>query len=221
MTCATTKSLFSSYLDGALTGTEMRELAQHLESCASCHRNYMLLRQSHRMLTSLGRQHAPADLALKLRVAISRQAARSRHSRFEGVRVRLENALNAFMVPATAGLASAVVVFGLLMGFIGPLQAVPAADVPLLLYTEPELQSSAFGTAIGPINADSLVIEAYVDSHGRIQNYRILSDPGESPELLPQVKNMLIFTTFRPATSLGRPTPGRALLSFSRISVKG
>jgi hypothetical protein len=35
------------------------------------------------------------------------------------------------------------------------------------------------------------------------------------------VKNMLIFTTFRPAMSMGRPTPGRAVLSFSKISVKG
>jgi hypothetical protein len=29
------------------------------------------------------------------------------------------------------------------------------------------------------------------------------------------------FTTFRPATSMGRPTTGRAVLSFSRVSVKG
>jgi hypothetical protein len=32
---------------------------------------------------------------------------------------------------------------------------------------------------------------------------------------------MLIFTTFRPATNLGRPTAGRAVLSFSKISVRG
>jgi len=38
---------------------------------------------------------------------------------------------------------------------------------------------------------------------------------------VPQVKNMLIFTTFRPATAMGRPTPGRAVLSFSKISVRG
>jgi hypothetical protein len=31
----------------------------------------------------------------------------------------------------------------------------------------------------------------------------------------------LIFTTFRPATNLGRPTAGRAVLSFSKISVRG
>jgi hypothetical protein len=49
----------------------------------------------------------------------------------------------------------------------------------------------------------------------------VLSNPDAANELPSQVKNMLIFTTFRPATSMGRPTSGRAVLSFSRVSVKG
>jgi hypothetical protein len=32
---------------------------------------------------------------------------------------------------------------------------------------------------------------------------------------------MLIFTTFRPAMNLGRPTPGRVVLSFSGVDVRG
>jgi hypothetical protein len=69
------------------------------------------------------------------------------------------------------------------------------------------------------------VIEAYIDSTGRVQDYRILSDPDDSTLLAPQVKSMLIdfmtFTTFRPALSMGKPTSGRAVLSFSKISVRG
>jgi hypothetical protein len=133
----------------------------------------------------------------------------------------VENALNAFMVPATAGLATAVVIFGFLMGFVAlPLQA-GSADVPLMLNTAPQLQASAFGTALDSITDDSLVIEAYVDSNGRVQDYRVLSNPDATKDLPSQVKNMLIFTTFRPAMSMGRPTSGKAVLSFSRISVKG
>jgi hypothetical protein len=124
------------------------------------------------------------------------------------------------MVPATAGLATAVVIFGFLMGFLAlPLQA--GRDVPLMLNTAPQLQASAFGTALDSISDDSLVIEAYVDKNGRVQDYRVLSNPDATKELPSQVKNMLIFTTFRPAMSMGRPTSGRAVLSFSRISVKG
>jgi hypothetical protein len=92
---------------------------------------------------SLGPKKAPADLALKLRLAISREAAQARRPRFEGALVRLENALNAFMVPATAGLVSAVLFFGLLLGFFAlpaELQA-SSGDVPLMLYTGPQLRA--------------------------------------------------------------------------------
>jgi len=221
MKCAQAKSLFSPYLDGAVTGAQMHALGQHLESCASCNREYSLLQQSQQLLARVGRKKAPTDLQLKLRLAISREVAQKRTPYFQGAMIRLENLLQAFMVPATAGLIAAIAIFGLVMGLTTmPLQAAND-DVPLMLYTAPQLQQAAFGTTIDSINDDSLVIEAYVDSNGRIQDYRILSDSKASGDLLPQVKNMLIFTTFRPATAMGRPTSGRAVLSFSKISVHG
>jgi len=223
MKCGEVRSLFSPYLDGAVTGIQMHALSQHLEICSRCNREYLLLRRSQQLLTGLGRRKAPADLALKLRVAISQEVAQAKRPPFQGVVLRMENAINAFMVPVTAGLVSAVVIFGIVMGVFAlpePLQG-NNDDVPLMLYTAPELQQSAFGTTLNSINADSLVIEATVDASGRIQDYRIISDPKDSQDLVPQVKNMLIFTTFRPATAMGRPTPGRAVLSFSKISVRG
>jgi hypothetical protein len=84
------------------------------------------------------------------------------------------------------------------------------------------LQPSSLGMTVNTIvDDDSLVIEAYVDANGRVQDYRILSDSESSQQVLPEVKRMLIFTTFRPALSMGRPTPSRAVLSFAKISVKG
>jgi hypothetical protein len=217
------KELLSPYLDGAVTGTEMQGVQEHLESCAPCMREYTLLRQTQQLLTGMGRAPEPADLGLKLRLAISRAAAETRRPRYEGLRVRVENTLKAFMVPATAGLACALLIFGLVTAILampGEVQA-NSQDVPLVLNTGPELQESVFGTTLSSMNTDSLVIEAYVDKNGRVQDYKILSDPGESQELLPQVKRMLIFTTFRPAMSMGRPISSRAVLSFSRISVRG
>ncbi len=222
MKCAEIKELFSPYLDGQVSGTEMRVLTRHVEQCAGCAREFAAMQRTQQLLASLGRKKAPADLALKLRVAISREAAQTRRP-YEGVLVRLENTLNAFMVPATAGLVRAVLFFGLLLGFF----ALPAelrassGDVPLMLYTGPQLERSAFGTSLGSMGDEALVIEAYVDANGRVQDYRILSQPDEAQAVLPQLKNLLIFTTFHPALSMGRPTTGTAVLSFSKISVKG
>ena len=223
MKCTEAMELLSPYLDGAVTGTEMQGLQRHLDGCAACMREYRLLRQTQQLLMNVGRVQVPRDLGLKLRLAISREAAEGRRPRYEGLRLRLENIVNAFMVPATAGLVCAVLIFGLVTAILampGEVQA-NTQDVPLVLNTGPVLQESVFGTNLSSINADSLVIEAYVDKNGRVQDYKILSDPGESQELLPQVKRMLIFTTFRPAMSMGRAIPSRAVLSFSRISVQG
>ena len=221
--CNITQGLLSAYLDGVVTGAQMQAVRQHLDACPGCAREYLLLRKTQQLLTNSGRPVPPADLGLKLRLAISREAAQTRRPRYEGLRLRLENTLHAFMVPATAGLACAILIFGLvatILAIPGQLQANNQEDVPLVLNTGPELQQSAFGT-MSSINAESLVIEAYVDSYGRVEDYKILSDPGDSQELLPQVKRMLIFTTFRPAMSMGHPISSRAVLSFSRISVRG
>lgn len=224
MKCADVRGLLSPYLDGAVTGVEMQGLHTHLDGCAACLREYRSLRQTQQLLMNVGRAQEPVDLSLKLRLAISREAAETRRPRYEGWRMRVENTLNAFMVPATAGLVCALLIFGLVTAILampGEVQANNNQDVPLVLNTGPELQQSVFGTTLSAMNTDSLVIEAYVDRNGRVQDYKILSDPGESQELLPQVKRMLIFTTFRPAMSMGRPISSRAVLSFSRISVQG
>jgi hypothetical protein len=210
----------SAYLDGAITGKQMYVLDQHFQDCSACAAEYQLMRRTQAIMNGIGRAKAPDDLSLKIRVAISREAARVRQPFWSGFLLRLENGLRSFMVPATAGVFATIIVFGLLMGFITPVRA-NSNDVPLRLGNDPELQSTGFGVSMGEINEDSLVIEAYVDATGRVQDYRILSDPDRLKDLPHQVKNMLIFTTFRPATWMGSPRPGTAILSFSKISVKG
>lgn len=221
MNCSEARILFSPYLDGVLTGTQMQSLSRHLEGCEPCTENYVSLRRTQQLLGNIGRRRAPADLALKLRVAISGEVARSKRPLLGGAWIRVENALNGFMVPVTAGLVAAVTVFGILMGsFALPLQA-SNSDIPININTAPQLKQAAFGNTLDSVHEGSLVIVAYVDSNGRVQDYRVVSDTDQAAQLLPEVKNMLIFTTFRPATSMGIPTSGRAVLSFSKISVKG
>jgi hypothetical protein len=196
-----------------------------MQECNGCAREYEEIQRTLQLIVALNKAKtkAPADLPLRLRLAISRESKQARRRRFEGAMVRLSNALNAFMVPATAGVVSAVLTFGLLLGFFAlPAQLrASSSDVPLMLYTGPQLQQSVFGTSLGSMGDDSVVIEAYVGANGRVEDYRILSQSEDAKAALPQVKNLLIFTTFRPALSMGVPTAGRAVISFSKISVKG
>jgi len=221
MTCSEAKPQFSSYMDHSMSGKQMRNITEHLDSCRACRSEFTLLCNTQKLVSGLGRRQPPSDLALKLRVMISQELAQSRRKPFEGLLVRLENAFNAFMVPATAGIVSAIIIFGLLIGVLYPTQISQSNDVPTLLYTPPELSLSPFGLEMSGINADSLVVEAYVDANGRVQDYRILSAPEDQKDIVPELNKMLIFTTFRPATAFGKPTSGRAVLSFAKVNVRG
>ena len=43
--CPQAKQLFSLYLDGAVTGTEMLALQDHFAQCPTCHGEYQALRR--------------------------------------------------------------------------------------------------------------------------------------------------------------------------------
>src|SRR5271168_2423234 len=101
--CPAIRKLFSPYLDGRVSGVEMQALTRHLAECSGCAQEYAATRRTQQLLSAVGPNKAPVDLALKLRLAISREAAQARRPRYEGFLVRLQNKLNAFMVPATAG----------------------------------------------------------------------------------------------------------------------
>ena len=221
MKCSVVRRLMSSYVDGAVTRSQLAEMYAHFRSCEECSSHHASLQKVQGLVSSLGRKVAPPDLALRLRVAMSREMASSRRSRWERLRVQWDNAFNAVMVPATAGVVTTLIVFGLLISMIYPGQMRPANDVPTMLYTPAELEFAPFEFSMGGNNADSLIVEAYVGPDGRVQDYRILSAPEEAQAILPQLKNMLIFTTFHPATAFGRPTASRVVLSFSKVQVKG
>jgi hypothetical protein len=223
MKCTETKNLLSSYLDGAVTGKQMRQVDEHLRGCGGCRQEYTLLYETQRMVSSLGRRPAPEHLALRLRVALSQEAARARRVSWAGLQTRWQNTLDAFMVPATVGVLSAVLFFGLLIGLFALPQPLEASenDVPTSLYTAPVLSFSPSEIGMATVNAESIVVEAYINQDGRVQNYRILSAPSDVKDYLPQLNNMLIFTVFHPATEFGQPTGGKAVLSYSKINVKG
>ena len=62
--------------------------------------------------------------------------------------------------------------------------------------------------------------DAYVDTSGRVENFRIISGRDDE-EVKAQLNRALLFTIFVPAQSFGRPVPGKAIMSFSHINVKG
>src|SRR4051794_41902295 len=107
--CSQAKRLLSPYLDGAVTGAEMLALQQHFSRCAACHGEYEALRRTQQLLANVARPKVPADLGLKLRLAVLHEAAGARKVRFERIMGRVRNAPQALMVSAAAGFLTGLV----------------------------------------------------------------------------------------------------------------
>ena len=217
MTCTEAQPLFSSYLDGAMSGAEMHQVDAHLRECPDCRSGYRSLENTRNMVSALGRKQVPADLQFKIRVAIASEHSRTWRISAQGLAVRLENACNLFIMPATAGVITAVIFFAALIGFFVPVQAA-GDDVPLNVYIPPHLEMSGY---FDDLTLDSpVVVEAFVDASGLVANYRIISGRDDD-KVRVQLTRALLRTRFEPAQSFGKAVPGRAVISFSPFRGRG
>jgi anti-sigma factor RsiW len=228
MSCTEVQASFSSYLDGAIRGVEMQEIARHIESeegvggCEVCARELAAWKLTQNALAALRPVKAPADLPLKLRIAISREHAR-RESRWrDRLSLAWDNVVQPRLVQLSAGLAGSVVLgsAALLLGVVAVPQPVLANDEPLGAITAPHYLYSTVASA-GFISApDPIVVEALVDSTGRVYDFTIVSGP-QNEAVLTQVTGQLLGSVFQPASAFGVPVRGRIVVTYSGISVHG
>jgi len=244
--CKSIRAQFSAYLDGVMSGVAMQQVARHLEQCTECSTEFASWRQIQQVLGDLGPVKPPADLALKLRVALSQERNRTAKNSLARLQVRWENTFAPFLLRASAGFASAVLLVGsaaLLIGAFASPETVEARDEPLSAATSPRFLYSMIesnapqatmtddegerpGKSVvstvrtSEASANSVVVEAYVNDQGRVYDYRIISGPNDAASRA-QIENLLLFSVFEPAHVFGEPVRGVAVVSFSGISVQG
>jgi anti-sigma factor RsiW len=224
--CETMQARFSEYLDGRLNGREMQQISAHLRDCSECNREWESLRQVQQALGGLGPVPEPKDLLLRVRVAVSQERARSKQSVFSAWNLAWKNTVGPFLLQASAGFASAVLLLGtvivLVTMFTQPEAVQATTDEPLGNPTVPRLVSLSSGVSNTDIGALSgpVVVEAYVNGEGEVYDFRIVSGP-DDPATRLQVENLLLFSFFEPARFFGQPVRGLAVISFTGVSVKG
>jgi len=223
--CNEVQAGFTEYLDGRLNGRDMQQMAAHLDGCRECAQEWESLRQTQISLAELGPVLEPKDLLLRIRVAVSQERARSRRSRWEGVGLAWKNTVGPFLLQASAGFASAVLLLGtvvvLVSMFTQPETAQATKDEPLGIATAPHLLYLSSGADTDELGAAApVVVEAYVNDEGEVYDYRILSGPTDAATRS-EVENLLLFSVFAPARFFGQPVRGLAVLSFSGVSVRG
>jgi Putative zinc-finger len=223
--CEAIRAQFSSYLDGMTTGRAMQQIAAHLENCRACAKEFEGWRSTQEALAQLGPAKAPADLALRLRVAISQERARTPMRDFARLQIAWENTIAPLLLQASAGFASTVLLVGtvaLLVGMFATPEPVEARDEPIgmasaprFLYTANQNVNARIGERDNPV-----VVEAYVNGAGRVYDFHIVSGSGDSATRS-ELENLLLFSVFEPARVFGQPVRGVVVLSFAGVDVRG
>lgn len=227
MNCQVVQNSLSAHLDGCTAGEERQRISLHLARCEDCTRHAEQLRQVSRALRQLPRAVPTEDLSLRLRIAASRDRARRLRRRQFGLAGAAAycwqwtgQLMRPLALPFAGGLASAIVLFGLLVPNVYMRSVSGPNDAPTAFYTQATVKALApFG-----FREDEFVVEVMVDEQGRMTDYTITQGPSlvKDAQLRRSVENNLLFTEFTPATVFGQPMPGKLFLSFShrRINIK-
>ncbi len=222
MNCRTVRKSLSAHLDGCLEARERQQVLRHLDGCPNCELQFAQLLRVRDAVVKLPTAVTPAGLTSALRVMASRERtrriARNHPFRHFADRFRLwsDNLMRPLALPFAGGLASAILLFSMLVPTFS-VQRTFGADVPVSLFTEPAVKiQSPFGYP-----DEDCAVEVLLDGQGRMIDYTITQGPDfpKNSEARRTLENALLYTEFTPATAFGQPRYGKMVLKFNRTQL--
>lgn len=221
MSCQTVRNSLSEFLDHRLTGDERTRMLGHLAACQECTAHLRSISDLRDALHQIPQVKVPQQLCTELQVLASRERARFSANRTVPLALRnwatnlklaVDNMMRPLALPLAGGLASAMLLFGVLVPTLGFRPSV-MNDVPTGFYTAATLvEVTPFG-----VSNDEAVVELYVDAKGQATDFSVQQGK-VSPEMQADLTKMMFFARFTPATWFGQPTNGKVLVSFRRIA---
>jgi len=212
--CIEIRRHFSEFMEGWCAPEVAKSIRGHLDQCAGCREELDRSELISTDLAALPKRRVPPHVALQLRVHLSQSLHRDILRRFW---IFVENTLHPVLIPASGGMLTAIIFFGLIMG-TNVVPVINSPDVPLNVVTPARVRELAPFT----INADeqSVLVLAEIDAGGNVRGYQVLSGQ-KSPKLMDELDHLIYLSVFQPATSFGRPTDGQVVFSLRRITVRG
>lgn len=174
MNCRSARNRSTEYLDRKLRESERALVQAHLEGCEYCSLDFAEWSSVRASLANLGQAVSPASLKTDLRVMASREqkeVAETHGSRLDRIwrrwKARMDEIMRPLTIPATGGLLSSMILFGVLGFAIGRTTRGVAYDVPIL-YTD------RVDANLVPVELrSSVVLSLSLDGSGRITDYAV------------------------------------------------
>lgn len=229
MRCEKVRPLIASLVDRQLlrmedAAAELRKAAmKHVAVCRACSAELQAAERQRALLRSLTPAAVPERLAASLRVLASHERARQLtritwRARYEAAASRLslqfENMMKPVALPIAGGLISALLMFGMLIPSVS-FARLNNNEPSSPIFTEPDGQVVGEGdrpkleSANQPTKARTIVVLLTIDDHGKVRDYQV-----KQGTMTPEVQNLILFSSFTPATILGQPTWGQVQVVF-------
>ena len=181
-----------------------------------------------RVLHALAPMAAPADLQLRLRLAVSHERVRADRRIIGRIAHRLhllrENTLRSFAVQGAVAATAFLLLLGVAarLGAITPGQTVEANDIPLVGFSSPHYLYSSSGLHQPILSSDEtpVMVEASINAGGRVYAYRVLSGTLDTTGVS-ALRERMLSGVFTPARILGEPVRGHVVLTFADVEVHG
>jgi len=226
MSCEYVQERISPLLDHQVAPEERGAVLAHIECCRTCNAHYESMVSLRGALRSVNAPPVPERLNQKLRVLASHEHARrvsrltlkARVDHWRGrIHLVMDNIMRPFGLPAASGLVSAVLLFALLAPSLsfarrtGTDEATDLVTLPQFSVASPAVNGLKIEDPDPAGTHFETVLELQISPEGKVWDWRVVQG---SRELTPDLKQMILLQTFKPATFFGRPAWGTFTVGY-------
>lgn len=225
LNCRSVRSTLWEYVAGTLDQSASLMVAMHLRECGECDLHRAEVRSMRTGLKSLPEMGVSSLLRTKLRVIASREHSRQAlrrnlAARLADLRSRMkltfDNLLRPIAVPAAGGMLASFLCFGVIVDTLN-VYPVWDNDIPVGLFTQVTIDDvSPFSVCSGK----DVLVELTIDKNGAVSGFEVPRGKA-SPDELKEIGNLVLYSSFTPATSFGQRVSGKILVNIQHINVRG
>ena len=223
MTCFSAKRNSTAYVDGRLRGSEHSRVTSHVRGCERCASYFDQVAILRKAVRSIPQATPPVQLETALRVIASRERKsmlQNRGSRLAAWWNRWSLEVDLLMrpltVPATGGLLSSMILFGVLAFTIGTTTRVVGYEVPVLYESRADANLVPF-----ELRSKAVMVNISLDASGRIRDYS-MGDGSYSVEgnLARLQYNTISMPEFPSVLALAHPITGDVRILFTPLALR-
>jgi hypothetical protein len=227
LNCKSVRESLWDFMTENLHGEEREGVTRHLEACRDCDLHRAEVRSLRMGFKGLPRRQVSPLLATRLRVIASRERSRQTMRRDlaarmaelrSSLRLIFDNLLRPIAVPAAGGILASLFCFGVIVGSLHMRPDWGSAwdnDIPIGLYTNVILDDVTPFSVAGK----DVMVQLTVDPTGKVSDFTVPSGDASSDEMR-EIGNLVLYSTFIPATAFGQRVSGKILVGINHINVR-